>query len=75
MSNEICALYDQAASEWQRSQPLLLSDYTARERVFELVGDIRGLHLWDLGCGEGYVSRRLAALGARQVDEIGRAHV
>jgi SAM-dependent methyltransferase len=68
MTSEIRALYDQAASEWQRSEPLLLSDYTARERVFEAVGDIRGLQLWDLGCGEGYVSRRLAALGARQVE-------
>lgn len=68
MTSDIRVLYEQAATDWQRSEPLLLSDYTARERVFEAVGDIRGLHLWDLGCGEGYVSRRLAALGARQVD-------
>lgn len=68
MTSEIRDLYDQAASEWQRSEPVLLSDYTARERVFEAVGDIRGFQLWDLGCGEGYVSRRLAALGARQVE-------
>jgi SAM-dependent methyltransferase len=33
----------------------------------ELVGDVRGMELWDLGCGEGYVSRRLAALGPRRV--------
>ena len=68
MSSDTHTLYEQSAANWQRSEPLLLSDYTARERVFEAVGDIRGLHLWDLGCGEGYVSRRLAALGARQVD-------
>jgi SAM-dependent methyltransferase len=68
MTSDIRALYEQAASDWQRSEPLLLSDFTARERVLEAVGDIRGLHLWDLGCGEGYVSRRLAALGARQVE-------
>ena len=68
MTSEIRVLYDQAASEWQRSEPLLLSDYTARERVFEAVGDIRGFRLWDLGCGEGYVSRRLAAMGAQQVE-------
>lgn len=67
MTSDIRSLYDQAAADWQRAEPLLLSDYTARERVFEAVGDIRGLRLWDLGCGEGYVSRRLAALGARQV--------
>ena len=68
MASDIHALYEQAASDWQRSEPLLLSDFTARERVFEAVGDICGLHIWDLGCGEGYVSRRLAALGARQVE-------
>jgi SAM-dependent methyltransferase len=68
MTSDIRALYERAASDWQRSEPLLLSDFTARERVLEAVGDIRGLRLWDLGCGEGYVSRRLAALGARQVE-------
>lgn len=68
MNSDTRLLYEQSAADWQRSEPVLLSDYTARQRVFELVGDIRGLHLWDLGCGEGYVSRRLAALGARQVD-------
>ena len=68
MNSDTRALYEQSAADWQRSAPLLLSDYTARERVFEAVGDIRGLDLWDLGCGEGYVSRRLAAQGARRVD-------
>jgi SAM-dependent methyltransferase len=68
MTSDIRALYERAACDWQRSEPLLLSDFTARERVLEAVGDIRGLRLWDLGCGEGYVSRRLAALGARQVE-------
>jgi SAM-dependent methyltransferase len=61
-------LYDQAADDWRRDAPLLLSDFTARERVLEAVGDITGRHLWDLGCGEGYVGRRLAALGARRID-------
>jgi SAM-dependent methyltransferase len=68
MTSDIRQLYEQAAADWQRSEPLLLSDYTARERVVEAVGDIGGLHIWDLGCGEGFVSRRLAALGARRVD-------
>lgn len=68
MTSETRLLYEQAATVWERSEPLLLSDYTARERVLELVGDIRGQHVWDLGCGEGYVGRRLAELGAWQVD-------
>ncbi|MEB3156463.1 MAG: class I SAM-dependent methyltransferase [Cyanobacteriota bacterium] len=68
MTIDTRALYDQAADDWRRSEPLLLSDYTARERVLTAVGDIRDLHLWDLGCGEGYVGRRLAGLGARLVE-------
>ena len=68
MTHDIRTLYDQAAADWCRAEPLLLSDFTARERVFEAIGDIRGLHLWDLGCGEGYGSRRLAALGAQRID-------
>lgn len=61
-------LYDASAQDWRRDEAVLLSDYTARERVIEAVGVIQDLHLWDLGCGEGYVSRRLAALGPRRID-------
>lgn len=62
------ALYNKAADSWQRDQPVLLSDFTARERVMELLEDVRGLHIWDLGCGEGYMGRRLAARGAQRVE-------
>ncbi|MFZ9229666.1 MAG: class I SAM-dependent DNA methyltransferase [Prochlorococcaceae cyanobacterium] len=70
MTSEIStrALYDQAASQWSRNQQLLLSDFTARPRVIEAVGDVSGLHLWDLGCGEGYVGRQLAKGNPRRID-------
>ena len=70
MTNEMStsALYDQAASQWSRNQQLLLSDFTARPRVLEAVGDIGGLHLWDLGCGEGYVGRQLAKGNPSRID-------
>ena len=60
-------LYDASASAWRRDQPLLLSDFTARPRVLEVLGSVRGLEVWDLGCGEGYVARALLAEGAALV--------
>ena len=70
MTNDLSTreLYDQAAAQWSRRQQLLLSDFTARPRVLEAAGDVRGLHLWDLGCGEGYVGRMLAAGQPSRID-------
>lgn len=60
-------LYDASASAWRRDQPLLLSDFTARPRVLELIAPVRGLEVWDLGCGEGYMARALLGEGASLV--------
>jgi SAM-dependent methyltransferase len=64
------ALYDRYASRWQRRGPSSLSDFTGRPAVFELCGDVTGLDILDLGCGEGYCSRELAARGARAVTGV-----
>lgn len=34
------------------------------------IGEVEGLHILDAGCGEGYLARRLEALGAAQVTGI-----
>lgn len=60
-------LYNTSASRWRRDQPLLLSDFTARPRVLEVLAPVQGLELWDLGCGEGYMARSLVKAGARLV--------
>lgn len=64
------ALYDAHASRWQRRAPSSLSDFTGRPAVFDLCGDVAGLDILDLGCGEGYCSRELAGRGARAVTGV-----
>jgi SAM-dependent methyltransferase len=64
MSQSTASLYDNAAGDWARSQPVLLSDYTARPFVLAACEPIAGLKVLDLGCGEGYVARQIAARGS-----------
>jgi len=61
------AIYNAEASNWKRDQRVLLSDFTARPFVLEELGPIAGAHILDLGCGEGYLARRLAEAGAASV--------
>jgi len=63
-------IYDRHSQLWVRNQPTILSDYTARPRVLEALGDIKGLEILDLGCGEGYLSRQLVKSGASHVHGI-----
>lgn len=57
-------LYDSDASEWQRTEPVLLTDFTARPYVMKLAEPLAGSRVLDLGCGEGYVARQLMRGGA-----------
>ena len=58
------AIYDQNARRWSRKEPVLLSDFTARPHVLKALGPLEDLRILDLGCGEGYVARLMAAAGA-----------
>ncbi|WP_444930287.1 class I SAM-dependent methyltransferase [Microbulbifer sp. SSSA002] len=61
------AIYNKQANSWSRSEKILLSDFTARPRVIEELGDISGASILDMGCGEGYVSRMLLDRGANSI--------
>ena len=67
MSQSTAALYDQAATRWQRGEPVLLSDFTARPFLLEWCEPVRGRTVLDLGCGEGYVARQLKNRGAERL--------
>lgn len=61
------AMYDAHADSWVRHERVLLSDFTARPRVLEALGEVAGRHVLDLGCGEGFVARQIASRGAASV--------
>ena len=61
------ALYDENASSWGRTKPKSISDFTGRPAVFEMCGPVEGQRVLDLGCGEGYCTREMAARGAGEV--------
>lgn len=61
------AIYDRAAGDWQRRQPVLLSDFTARPFLLQWCEPVAGLEVLDLGCGEGYIARQLCHRDARRV--------
>jgi SAM-dependent methyltransferase len=61
------AIYDANAGSWARRERVLLSDFTARPFVLEELGPLAGVHVLDLGCGEGYVARLVAEAGAASV--------
>jgi ubiquinone/menaquinone biosynthesis C-methylase UbiE len=61
------SLYDGQANQWQRTGPILLSDYSARPFVMELCEPLKGCSILDIGCGEGYVGRELLKKGAATI--------
>lgn len=64
------SLYDGQANHWQRTGPVLLSDYSARPFVMGLCEPLKGTTLLDIGCGEGYVGRELLKRGAAHIHGI-----
>lgn len=65
--------YDAIAEDYQRAkrQPwrAAIEEFT----LLKLVGDLRGLAVLDLACGEGYYTRRLRGLGASRVVGVDRS--
>ncbi len=70
MSESTASLYNRSAERWRRVEPVLLSDFTARPHVLDWCQPIEGARVLDLGCGEGYMARRLLELGAASVHGI-----
>lgn len=61
------AVYDDFAKEYQDSKQLPFRTYAEAPLLTRLLGDMRGLAILDLACGEGIYSRKLKGLGATRV--------
>ena len=57
--------YTSKTNFWRRSQKSIQSDFICRPQVFQLVGNVKGKTLVDIGCGEGYTCRWFAQVGAK----------
>lgn len=67
MSATTQEIYNQAASQWVRTEKVLLSDFTARPVALAAMEPLTGTAVLDLGCGEGYLARQMQLRGASSV--------
>jgi ubiquinone/menaquinone biosynthesis C-methylase UbiE len=72
--NNTKKLYNKNYLNWSRDKPICLSDFTAREKIFKLIGKLNNQLIADLGCGEGYASRIFERKGAKKVYGIDISH-
>ncbi|MEK6888197.1 MAG: methyltransferase domain-containing protein [Candidatus Aenigmatarchaeota archaeon] len=52
------------ASLWKRTKPGIQTDFLVREHIPKWLGKVKGKHILEAGCGEGYIVRKLTKLGA-----------
>ncbi len=60
-------VYDHIAVEYQDSKQLPFRKYIETYSLFQMAGDINGLRVLDLACGEGFYTRKLKQAGATEV--------
>lgn len=61
------AAYDLIAEQYRTSKTLPFRTALEEHTLFRLLGDVRGLHVLDLACGEGIYARKVMARGAASV--------
>lgn len=59
--------YDSIAEQYQASKEADWRAYAETPSFLHLVGDVSGLSVLDLACGEGFYTRRIEQRGARRV--------
>lgn len=62
--------YDAIAGAYKDSKQLSFREYIEEYTLFETLGDIKGMEVLDLACGEGFYTRKLKLAGAREVTGI-----
>ena len=59
--------YDKFAKEYKASKELPFRKYIEEYTLFKIIGDLKGLNVLDLACGEGIYSRKMKNMGAKGV--------
>ena len=59
--------YDSIAREYQRTKESPLRRHVEAYSFFHMVGDVTGLRVLDLACGDGFYTRLLKKAGATVV--------
>ena len=62
--------YDAIAEHYRASKWLLFRHFIERYTLFEVLGDLRGLKVLDLACGEGVYTRQFKRSGAVEVTGV-----
>ena len=61
------AHYDSIAEEYKKHRSLPYVRYVNEYTYFEMIGDLRGKSVLDLGCGDGFYTRKFKHIGAQRV--------
>lgn len=64
------AEYDSIACGYSDSKQLPFRDHVERYTLFQALGDVRGTHVLDLACGDGFYTRLLKEAGASSVTGV-----
>ncbi len=59
--------YDHIAKQYKESKTLPFRRYIELYTYQQMLGDLDGKNVLDLGCGEGFYTRRVKRWGARDV--------
>lgn len=64
------AQYDAIAEDYQATKESPLRRYIEAWSLFRMLGDVSGLSVLDLACGEGFYTRRISEAGAASVQGV-----
>lgn len=64
---EVNVSYTSGSGFWVRSDKKIQSDFLCRPYILSLLGDVKGKTIADIGCGEGYLCRKIYEKGALKV--------
>ena len=66
----LSAQYDDIAAAYSRTKTAPLRQHVEAYSFFRMLGDVRGLEVLDLACGDGFYTRQLATAGAKRVTGV-----